>query len=340
MSKPGLPACLGLLLTLSLPASAADRIFTGSLERVGPSSISILMPDGLRVDAVKLTGIPVPYQLADQVELTCTSAKTVYDATAGLHDHLQLKSIRLVRTATPEERAAMTDSLSWRRGATIPIATVDQSELDRVRQVNLEYAAKLPDFVADEINRRYRSYEEGKPWRLEKTIEDEITVKDNRVSHQNVRGGRKPQGMDFGLHLISVFDLRCPTKIEFAGREEAGGKPILMYFFSSPPDACFGAVVHNGNRFVPGVMGRILVDATKGAAIRCEWEGSDFPEKFACDRVTMTDSWAYVAIGGSSYLVPISTEAVLRMSDGSMARMTTEYTNHRHFEASTNLTFH
>jgi hypothetical protein len=39
----------------------------------------------------------------------------------------------------------MTDSLSWRRGATIPIRTVDQSELDRVRQVNLDYAAKLPD---------------------------------------------------------------------------------------------------------------------------------------------------------------------------------------------------
>lgn len=335
----------GLLVLFSFLASAADRTFSGSLERVTHASITIRLPDGLIVDAILPATIAVPYHLADQVEIACAPAKTVYDAPAGLHYHLQLKSLRLLRPASPQEQTAMIESLSWQPGenllqpARAPVPSAEPSQLDRVRQVNLDYVSKLPDFVADEITRRYRSYDVGKPWRLEHTIEDEITVKDNRVSRQGTRMNRQLSASDFGLHLESVFNLQCAAKIEFAGREETGGQPILVYFFQAPPGNCFGSVVHNGNRQVAAIIGRILLDAANLHVLRCEYQGTGFPEKFACDRYTVTDLWGYAAFGGSSYLVPISAGGVVRMSDGSMERVTTEYKNHRHFEAATSVTF-
>jgi hypothetical protein len=149
----------------------------------------------------------------------------------------------------------------------------------------------------------------------------------------------KLSASDFGLHLESVFNLQCGAKIEFAGREEAGGQPMLVYFFHAPPGNCFGSVAHNGNRQVAAITGRILVDAANLHVLRCDYQGTGFPEKFAYDRYTVTDLWGYVTVGGSSYLVPISAGVDVRMSDGSMERAITEYKNHRHFEAATSVTF-
>ncbi len=312
------------------------------------------MPDGLIVDAVLPAAIAVPYHLADQVEIVgATVKKPVYDASAGLHYNLQLKSLHLLRPASPEEQAAMIESLSWRRDENLlqpPRAQPppeEPSQLDRIRQVNLEYVSKLPDFVADEIARRYRSYDLGKPWRLENTVQDEVMVKDYRVTRRSIRkhastlsgAMEKPFNFDFGLHVESIFNQQCPTKVEFAGREEVDGRPMLVYFFHSPPGNCFGAVVHNGNQQVAAVTGRFLVDAANLHVLRAEWDGAGFPEKFAVDRYTVTELWAYATIGGSTFPVSVSVETVVRMSDGSTERGTTEYKNHRHFEAATSITF-
>ncbi|SPE39273.1 hypothetical protein SBA3_3140021 [Candidatus Sulfopaludibacter sp. SbA3] len=96
--------------------NAADRVFAWSLERVRRASISIRMADGLVVDATLPPGMAVSYSLADQVEITCTPAKTFYDAQAGLHYHLQLKSLRLIRPASPRERDETIALLWWQPG--------------------------------------------------------------------------------------------------------------------------------------------------------------------------------------------------------------------------------
>jgi len=247
----------------------------------------------------------------------------------------------------------MIESLSWQTGenllqpARAPTPTAEPSQLDRVREVNLDYVAKLPDFVADEINRRYRSYDLGKPWRPELTVQDEVTVKDHRVFHRNVHKHAstlsgaldKPLNFDFGLHLEAVFGPQCASRVEFVGREEVEGRPMLVYFFHIPTGgACFG-VAHNGNQQFAAITGRILLDAANLHVLRSEWVGAGFPEKFAVDHFTTTEQWGYATIGGSAYLVPVSSEIVFRMSDGSTERGKTEYRNHRHFEAATSITF-
>jgi hypothetical protein len=347
-----------LLAVVSLPLSARDFIVAGRLEGVTHTSISIRLADGRAVDAVLPAGIAVPYSAADQVEITCTPTKTVYDAQAALHLHLRMKSLRLVRTATPQERAEVMALLSWQPGQNLlyrpePVAPRSPSELERVRQVNLEYLSKMPNFVADETARRYESDDAGKPWRLYDIIEDEITFRGVELERRNIRqnGNRFPRpfiqlghfrwGGGFGVELHALFDPRCPTKIDFAGTEAGGGSELLVYLFSSPAEGCFFPHAWGGleKTYNPARTGRILVDAVRGNVVRYQEEAAGFPEKFGKDRGTMTQSWDYVKIGDATYLLPTSAEFVARRSDGSAGRVLVEYQNHRHFEAATSVTF-
>jgi len=346
-----------LFLVFSISLSAADFVFAGRLEVLTHTSISIRMVDGSAVDAVLAAGITVPYSAADQVEITCVPLKTVYDAKAGLHYHLRVKSIRLVRRATPEERTEVMALLSWQPGDNLlyrpaPVAPHSLFDLERVRQVNLEYLSKLPNFVADEIARRYWSDGTGKPWRLYDTVEDEVSLKGSQLDHQNIRQNGKPfhrpfnqlgrmlwGGAGFAVELRALVDLKCPTNIDFGGTGMAGGSELLVYLFRSPAQGCFGTYTGGSRVYNPARTGRILVDAARGNVVRFEEEAAGFPENFGYERVTEKQSWDYVKIGDATYLLPVSFEFVARRSDGSAGRVSVDYKNHRHFEAAASVTF-
>jgi hypothetical protein len=46
-----------------------------------------------------------------------------------------------------------------------------------------------------------------------------------------------------------------------------------------------------------------------------------------------------VKIGDAFHLLPVSADLIWRMPTGALYRVAIEYKNHRHFEASANLTF-
>jgi hypothetical protein len=158
---------------------------SGSLERVRNASIPVRLSDGRLIDAVlpKATGlsadaIAADFNLADQVQIGCRPIKTVYDRAAALHEHLELKDLRFLRPASPQELAQVVGTLSRQRGENLlkhvgatgagaePAASGD---LGRIRQLNLEYSSKLPGFVADEKATRYSSDLGAKEWRLDDT---------------------------------------------------------------------------------------------------------------------------------------------------------------------------
>ncbi len=91
-----------------------------------------------------------------------------------------------------------------------------QAKLEHIRAVNLERAAKLPSFVADEVAIRYRSkHTDPQQWEYFDTIESEIAVRGADFARQNVRLNGKPWtkqnfpnftwSVDFGAELKPLF---------------------------------------------------------------------------------------------------------------------------------------
>jgi hypothetical protein len=345
---------ISFILLMPCGTFAADLVFSGNLQRVTPASMAVRLDDGGLIDArLPKSGsfasgaIIARYQLADRVQITCTSA-------------FELKKVEYLRPASAEESAQVVTSLSWRREENLlkhpdpPARAVHdpaaaKSEFERARQAGLERALNLPSFEADEVARRWTA-RQNKPaaWQLVQTIESEITFKDGEPRRENIRINGKPWkkpsdpinwSADFGTELKEVFGIECPNTFDFDGREEIAGRQLLVYRFSSPPDGCFGYAVFNGKRYIPARKGRILIDEQTGNLLQYEEEANQFPPGFVVVSAKEVTRWDYLNSGDTTYLVPLSYELFLDFASGDKWHISAEFKNHRHFQSSVNLTF-
>jgi hypothetical protein len=191
--------------------------------------------------------------------------------------------------------------------------------------------------VADETVKRYTARQSSpEVWKPVDTIESEVTFKGSEPSRDRVRINGKAWNktwfpgitwsVDFGNELKPVFDPACPNSFEFEGRRDMGGRELLAYRYSAPPESCFGYWRNGAKRFIPSRTGRIFIGPA-GALIQYEEEGDQYPPE------------SDFRIGDGRYLLPTEYEMFLRFSSGDLWHIVAEFKNHRHFEASTNVTF-
>jgi hypothetical protein len=231
-----------------------------------------------------------------------------------------------------------------------------KTRLEHARKVNLERAANLPNFVADETAMRYKSPHTDPPkWQFVDTIESEILVQGPTFKRQHTLLNGKPWNkanfpefswsVQFGDELTPLFSPKCRTTIEFEGPAQALGKQLFAYRFHAPKNGCFGSfAVKSGlfsprKEYSPARTGRFLIDDPGGNVIQFQEEAHEFPKGFPADPLTQTVTWDFVKIGDNSYLLPVSTEIFGGYTRGALWHVVVEYKNHRHFEAATEIKF-
>jgi hypothetical protein len=234
-----------------------------------------------------------------------------------------------------------------------------QTALEHAREVNLERAAKLPHFIADESVKRYKSPHTNPPqWKYVDTIESEIAVQGSGFTRRHPLLNGKPWtkaefpnfnwSVQFGDELNPLFGPKCQTPIEFDKRDDFRGKPVLAYRFASPPNGCFGGLkitsgmfglITSTKYYSPKWTGRFLIDDPGGNVVLFEAEAHEFPKGFGQDPVKQTGTWDYVKIGDLEYLLPVSTEIFGGFTKADLWHVVVEYKNHRHFESATEIQF-
>lgn len=236
-----------------------------------------------------------------------------------------------------------------------PCGAADKgADLEYVRKVNLEHAAMLPDFVADEIADRSQSHAANPPdWQPMDHVEAEIVVRSKgEFTRRNVRLNGQPWdkpfprwnwGVAFGDELISLFDPKCKNAIELEGPAELQGEAVIAYHYQAPQNGCFGYWTKSGlltsKKVNPPRRGRFVVDRATGNLLRFEMQAVDFPKNFGYDTWTVASAWDEVRIGSEAYLLPVAMEMVTGSTGHELGRTLVEYKNHRHFEASTSVQF-
>ncbi|MBV8729957.1 MAG: hypothetical protein JO336_09125 [Acidobacteriia bacterium] len=232
--------------------------------------------------------------------------------------------------------------------AGLPISLPAQDPtLDQARHVNLERAANLPNFVVDEIDKRYtaRDRQSGAiRWNYLDTLESEVTVRGIDVSRrwlnnsERIAGNFWPKAGGFGAELKPLFSPDCPTALVPAGHETLNGQSVSVYRFTSPPGGCFGFVYSSPRKYNAARRGRVLLDAS-GSVVQYEEEVYGLPAGFGWLQRNEIMRWDNVRIGDESYLLPVSAEFIWRLDSAVLRRVTAEYKNHRHFETATSITF-
>jgi hypothetical protein len=234
----------------------------------------------------------------------------------------------------------------------MPILAAAQIPMEELHRVNLDRLAKLPSFIAHETAKRYTSRRQTpEMWRLEDTIESEITfsggdpVRDKlmrngklwRSSFDALRGLKWSAW--FGDELKPLFDPKCGTVIEFAGSDGTAGDQLLTYRFHSPATGCFGYFGDGVHQYNPARSGQFSVENPAANLVRFEEIANDFPVGFAIVSYQATVSWAYVRLGDALQLLPATVEFVNHYASGDSWRVVITYSNQRHFQSSSNITF-
>ncbi len=347
----------------------SETSFSGSLERVGNKSISIRLADHRVIDAMlpqtpalAPPSIAAKYGMGDRVEVTCKPIRPVWDEGASRFQSLEVTAIRLVRKPSPEEVSKMLEAIPFREGENLlERASPNRravgnepadSNLEHARKINLEYLANMPNFVADETAKRFRSSTPSSRWRDFDTIESEITFRGNNAVRQQIRRNGKAWDQPFealpgfkwyegfGSEIKPLFDARCPTSMEFQGRSKAGGRQLLDYQFNSPVDGCFPFFYFDYQRYNPARTGHVFIDDPGGNVIQLDEEARGFPTSFEFSQRDAHVTWDYLKVGEESHWLPVRANFLALYYSGTRYRVEVEYKNHRHFESSTNVTFH
>jgi hypothetical protein len=356
-------------------ALSGDTSFSGTLERVGSGSISIRLADRRIIDALLSNRAPLDsttvlakYGLGDTLEVACEPIQPVWEEGTSKYQSLEVTGIRLIRRPSSEELSRILEAAPFREGKNLlkrpeaqtqltqtadpaDLGAAGAAELAHARPVNLRYAGNMPNFVADEKAKRYRIGPGSSTWRDFDTVESEITFKGNHVARQRIRRDGKPWDQPFealpgfkwyegfGTEITPLFDPRCPTKLEYQGRSKSSGRQLLDYRFSTPIDGCFPYFFFDYQRFNPARTGHVFIDDPAGNIIQLDEEATGFPKEIQFAERQEHISWDYVRIGEDSHLLPVRANFLVRYYDGTHYRIEIEYKNHRHFEASSNVTF-
>jgi hypothetical protein len=375
------------VLLHSPAAFAADLVFSGSLDRLSHGSISLRLADRRVIDArlpdtslLSAARIGAEYSMGDQVQITCKPIQPVWEDDTSRYQFLELTKLRFLRRASAEEltqvalrsptgregpnllrlpNAASPLPLKARTDAPAPSAGLDAAAHDKLelaREVNLDYVANMPNFVADETAKRYTSSRGSTQWRYLDTIETEITFKGSLAARDQIRRNGKPWDRPFqalpgfkwyggfGTEIRPVFDPLCPTSIDYQGRAEVRGKQLLKYAFSSPPDGCFGPFTSDYERYNPTRTGHVFLDDSAGGnaghVIQYDEDATGFPAGFGFAQREEEVSWDDVKIGDAWHLLPVGANFLIVYAAGDQGRIVVTYKNHRHFEAATNVVFH
>ena len=349
----------------------AGLSFTGGLERVGDESISIKLADRRVIDAMlpsatalSASALAAQYSLGDEVEIKCKPIQPVWEEATSRLQSLEVTDIRFVRRRSPQEVEDMLEARP-REGKNLlqrPKAAVSAPNRaadapgnrgwEQARRINLDYVANMPNFVADETATRYRSTLRSPAWHPYDTVEAEITFRGRRAVRQQIRRNGKPWDRPFDAlpgykwyegfetEISPLFDPQCPTTIEYEGHSTMGGHQLLEYRFRSPVDGCFPFLYFAYERYNPARTGHVFVEDPGGSVIQVDDEAVGFPADFEFAGREQHMFWDYVKIGENSHLLPVRANFLVVYSSGTRYRVEVEYKNHRHFEASSAVTFH
>src|SRR5579863_133873 len=354
---------LGLAPSRALPE---DLVFSGRLERVRHESISVRLPNRILIEArlpntadFAAPTLVAQYNIGDHVRIACKPISRVWEEEAFRMQYLELEKLENLGPPSPEELSRIYEEHPWRRlnllkrsaaaaaaiaAGTAKLNAASQStpELERVRKINLDFAANLPEFTADETAKRFTSRATAADWKPFDAIQSEVAFKGNTAVRTHILRDGKPWPQIFyalpgflwtggvGIELKPLFDPGCFASIALEGPQQVRGKQLMAYRFSALADACFGSFDYEYRRYVPARTGRILLDDPGGNVIQYEEEAIEFPKEFDFAYRKENVSWDFVKIGGTSYLLPVAAEFEAFYSAGNRWRVVMEYKNHRH----------
>jgi hypothetical protein len=246
----------------------------------------------------------------------------------------------------PEERqpvAAPTAAQPVRR------TVVGDPLIAKAREAVFEYVDSLPNFVCDQITKRYESHKIQTDWKYKDRLEVELLFLNGKEDYRNVRHNGKPlkkgspedSGQwstgEFGSLLAALFHSETNAKFKYRSTSTADGIEAKVYEYSVSKAESHWEI-RMGYSVKPSYSGAVWIDPASGKVLRVEMGTKSLPTGYPVDKVETIVDYNWVSIGSAKYLMPVKSDNLACQSGTfDCTKNEIEFKNYRKFEVESNV---
>jgi hypothetical protein len=236
-----------------------------------------------------------------------------------------------------------------------PTAAEQQRIWNAAHENAIGYTDSLPDFICNEVVRRYTDPNERGGWRLADTLVLKLTYFDRqedyklvsinnrstRLSYEQV-GGAITEG-EFGSMLAAVFALKSRTNRSWDHWTTLRKRPTHVYAFSiaaanSDYRITSGTSAGDEEKVAAGQRGFVYIDDASRMVVRIAADAYGLPPDFPVQKVNLLLDYDFIDVAGHAYLLPLHSETSLD-APPTQHRNETDFLLYRKFSADTTITF-
>lgn len=236
-----------------------------------------------------------------------------------------------------------------------PTPAEQQRIWDAARENARRFTDSLPDFICNEVVRRYTDPDAKGRWRLGDTLVLKLTYFDRKEDYKLVAINNRPTGLsyeevngaitegEFGSLLAAVFALRSRTNRSWDHWTTLRKRPAHVYTFSiaaanSDYRISTGTSARDVERVAAGQHGYVYIDDATRMVVRVTAAADGIPPGFPVRKVNLLLDYDFIDVGGRPYLLPLHSETSLDAPPVEH-RNETDFRLYRKFSADTSITF-
>ena len=242
---------------------------------------------------------------------------------------------------------------AWAQEPAAPSALEQAGILDDARVAAIQYSAALPDFLCDEVVRRYTP--RGTGWKLSDTLlvrlaftshREEYTLvsingRTTRLNYRALQGAGSTG--EFGSLLMRVYHPASHADFEWRRWEELRGRRAQVFAFHIPRGFNRHTLNHRAKNGVAqsaavADRGEVFIDAATRQTLRIVSASEEIPPGFPITSEDTAVDYEYAAVAGAQYLLPLRAAVVMQTLDTRM-RNEIEFSGYRRFAADATITF-
>ena len=206
-----------------------------------------------------------------------------------------------------------------------PSPEEQQAIISEIRDYAMNYSKSLPDFICNQVTRKYFAQTGQNDFHQEATVLEHLTYFDQQehykvsmvndkvvdLSHDAV-GGAVSTG-DFGSLLRSTLLPKAEALIEFDHWATLRGNVCYVFSYRiSSGNSEWSIGVGRSDHIIVGYRGLIYVDQKSHKVLRISLEATDIPSSFPVQEATDTLDYGYQNLSGQEFLLPLKAQVYMR----------------------------
>ena len=196
-----------------------------------------------------------------------------------------------------------------------------ESLIERAREAAFEFSDKLPNFICQEFMARFAQRGREKEMPLD-VVSAEIVYEDAQETYRNVKINNRPtdKGLqeidgswstgEFASTLVELFHPNTDAQFRPGGASPISGFSAQVYDFQVRSENSHWMLHAGSQTLAPSYGGSVWVDPKTARVLRIEMQARNIPSNFPMDTVESAVDYAYVMIGGKSFLLPVHAESL------------------------------